>query len=157
MLIFVIRSRCLDVVKQLHNYASMHVVISDPVQTLQALADITRLRIIKLFVSMPHEEACLCELTDTLREPEYNVSRHLKILRHVGLLSASKEGRWVYHRLVRSDDSLAFYKLVATLREPQKQFESDLRRFREEIRGRTESRCVKASSKFERALLKAVR
>lgn len=77
----------------------MKIITVQPESIFQALADETRLRIIRLIVTT-NEEACLCELVDSLQESTYKLSRHLKILRQAGLLSAQKDGRWVYHRLV---------------------------------------------------------
>ena len=51
-------------------------------------------------LAVTKEELCLCEMVDSLLEPQYKLSRHLKILKQSGLLTAQKEGRWVYHRLV---------------------------------------------------------
>ena len=56
-------------------------------------------------LAMTGEETCLCELVDSLLEPQYKLSRHLKIIRQAGLLTAEKEGRWVYHRLVQGIES----------------------------------------------------
>ena len=77
----------------------MHTVNVKPEDFFQALADPTRIRVVRLLASTG-EESCLCELVDSLLEPQYKLSRHVKILRQAGLLSVEKSGRWVYHRLV---------------------------------------------------------
>ena len=91
-------------------------VIEVPIEDIfQALCDRTRLRIVRLMATT-REEACLCELVDSLVEPQYKLSRHLKVLRQVGLLAAEKDGRWVYHRLVQEPKHLkAVFKLIASL------------------------------------------
>ena len=91
-------------------------VIEIPIEDIfQALCDRTRLRIVRL-LSTTQEEACLCELVDSLLEPQYKLSRHLKVLRQVGLLASEKEGRWVYHGLVAEPKHLQLMsKLIATL------------------------------------------
>lgn len=109
----------------------------------QALAEKTRLRIIRIMVSMPKEEACLCDMTDSLLEPEHNVSRHLKALRQTGLLSAYKDGRWVYHQLVPGPQMKGFYKLVANLPDAEGIFAEDLKRFKSEISKRLARKCIK--------------
>jgi ArsR family transcriptional regulator len=81
----------------------MHTINVKPQDIFQALADPIRIRIIRL-LAQTGEETCLCELVDSLLEPQYKLSRHVKILRQAGLLSAEKEGRWIYHRLVRGVD-----------------------------------------------------
>jgi len=117
----------------------------DPTDIFQSLADRTRLRIMRVMVSMPKEEVCLCEITGPLEEPEPNVSRHLKSLRQSGLLAAEKEGRWVYHRLVPSKAAHLFYNIVKSLPDDEGVFEKDLARFKIEIKKRTSSRCKRAN------------
>ena len=63
---------------------------------LAALADATRLRVIRLLV---REELCVCELVDALRIRQYKVSRHLSTLRAVGLVEARRNGRWMYYSI----------------------------------------------------------
>lgn len=107
----------------------------------QAVADETRLRIVRLMATTG-EEACLCELVDSLKAPDYKLSRHLKILRQAGLLSAHREGRWVYHRLVQ--EPLHIQKLLATvlaLPDAGKAFRSDLACFKARLRLREDGRC----------------
>lgn len=112
-----------------------------PESLFQALADETRLRVIRLLATTD-EEACLCELVDSLQEPAYKLSRHLKILRQAGLLSTQKEGRWVYHRLVSGP---AYVKLltetVCALPDPDKRFQTDRARFEERMCLREDGRC----------------
>lgn len=119
----------------------MQMITIQPETLFQSLADETRLRVIRLLATMD-EEACLCELVDSLQEPAYKLSRHLKILRQSGLLSAQKDGRWVYHRLVTKP--LYIKKLMATvcaLPDPEQVFQSDLARFDERMCLREGGRC----------------
>ena len=118
-------------------------------EIFQALAERTRLRIMRVMVALPREEACLCDMTDGLLELEHNVSRHLKILRQVGLLSACKEGRWVYHRLVNSPQIGPFYKVIARLTDTDGSFAADLKRFRSELEKRAAIRCTKDGPRFK--------
>jgi ArsR family transcriptional regulator len=68
----------------------------------KALGDETRLRILYLLVNAD-SELCVCELTDALEIPQYNISRHLKILKNAGLIEERKEGRWVNLSLKNND------------------------------------------------------
>jgi ArsR family transcriptional regulator len=54
----------------------MHLFSIRPEAVFQSMADQTRLRIIRL-LALTAEEACLCELVDSLQEPPYKLSRHL--------------------------------------------------------------------------------
>ena len=64
----------------------------------RALSDEERLRILNLLLR-GHGEACVCELVDALRVPQYQVSRQLAVLRGVGLVTSEKRGTWVYYRI----------------------------------------------------------
>ena len=66
-------------------------------EIFQSLADATRLRLLHLL--MRRGEICVCELTDALGLPQYNVSRHLRVLQHAGWLDDRKQGKWVYYRI----------------------------------------------------------
>jgi ArsR family transcriptional regulator len=117
-------------------------VVKVPIEDIfQALCDRTRLRIVRL-LSTTQEEACLCELVDSLLEPQYKLSRHLKVLRQVGLLTAEKEGRWVYHRLVSEPKHLgAMSKLIASLPDDEAIYKEDAQRFNERLCHRENGRC----------------
>lgn len=119
----------------------MHILTINSETLFQALSDSTRLRIIRLLV-MADEETCLCELVDALLEPQYNLSRHLKILRQAGLLTSQKEGRWVYHRLTTDPDYLQqLYILVRSLPDPEGVYSTDLKHFKSRMAFREDGRC----------------
>jgi ArsR family transcriptional regulator len=65
---------------------------------LAALADTTRLRLVRLLL---REELCVCELVDALRIPQYKISRHLGRLRGIGLVESRRNGRWMYYSIGR--------------------------------------------------------
>lgn len=119
----------------------MHSITIQPEAIFQALADETRLRVIRLMV-VTGEESCLCELVDSLLEPSYKLSRHLKILRQAGLLSSQKEGCWVYHRLVKESSYLeTLYATVRALPDPEGIYNADFKRFRQRLCLREDGRC----------------
>ena len=64
----------------------------------KALGDETRLRLLNLLLHTD-EDVCVCEMVDALKLPQYQISRHLTILKNAGLLQASRKGTWVYYRL----------------------------------------------------------
>ncbi|NOX93054.1 MAG: metalloregulator ArsR/SmtB family transcription factor [Gammaproteobacteria bacterium] len=119
----------------------MQIITVQAEAIFQALADETRLRIIRLMV-VTGDESCLCELVDSLLEPSYKLSRHLKILRQAGLLSSQKEGRWVYHRLVTKPAYLEqLYSTVQALPDSNGIYGKDLKRFRKRLCLRVDGRC----------------
>lgn len=119
----------------------MHIVNVLPEEVLQALAEPTRIRIVRL-LAVTKEEACLCELVDSLLEPQYKLSRHLKILKQSGFLTTQKDGRWVYHRLVKGQTHLThLYAAIRTLPDGDDIFAADLERFEHRMSLREGGRC----------------
>jgi len=119
----------------------MHLINVYPAEVFQALADQTRLRIVRL-LAVTKEESCLCEMVDSLLEHQYKLSRHLKILRQSGLLTTQKEGRWVYHRLVTGRPYLTrLYASIRVLPDVEGKYATDLGRFRKRMCLREAGRC----------------
>ncbi|WP_156840696.1 ArsR/SmtB family transcription factor [Novosphingobium aquimarinum] len=69
---------------------------------LRALADPTRLRIMRL---LAHMELAVGELAQVLSQSQPRVSRHVKILCDAGLAERRKEGSWVFLRSVAGERS----------------------------------------------------
>ena len=119
----------------------MHSINIKPQEIFQALADPTRIRIARL-LARTGEEACLCELVDGLMEPQYKLSRHLKILRQAGLLTAVKDGRWVYQRLVQGVPHLdRLYDMLKEMPDSDSLFANDLANFQNRMCLREDGRC----------------
>ena len=112
------------------------------VEGLKALADETRLRIIRLLLAN-QTATCVCELVDALEERQYNISRHLQVLEAAGLLEAEKDGRWVYYRVAEPPDAFvrALYQAVAQLPATDDTVAADQARFQERMRLRDGGRC----------------
>jgi len=70
--------------------------MKDITRVLRALADPTRLRLLRLIY---RQELCVCELMDAVQLPQYKVSRHLLELRRIGLAEARRSGRWMHYRI----------------------------------------------------------
>ncbi|MCA8929309.1 MAG: metalloregulator ArsR/SmtB family transcription factor [Alphaproteobacteria bacterium] len=74
------------------------------IESLKAIAEPTRLRIVSLCAS---GELAVSEIAQILGQSQPRVSRHLKILADVGLLTPMREGNWSFYRLERIDNPLA--------------------------------------------------
>ncbi len=68
-------------------------------ETIKALADPTRLKIVYLLRS---GELCVCDIMEVLEKPQATVSHHLNILKNAGFLKWRKEGVWTHYRLSNS-------------------------------------------------------
>ncbi|MDY6985390.1 MAG: arsenite methyltransferase [Candidatus Thermoplasmatota archaeon] len=73
------------------------------IRTFKALTDDTRLRAL---IALQHagRELCVCELADALNETQYNISRHMKILKDAGIVQERKDGRWVFYHLKKPEE-----------------------------------------------------
>jgi len=69
----------------------------NPVAIFKALADDTRLKSALLIAA--EGELCVCELMVALDDSQPKISRHLALLRSLGLMLDRREGQWVYYRL----------------------------------------------------------
>lgn len=72
----------------------------DAQRIFDAVTDATRRRILALLVA--EGELCVCELTFACELGQPKVSRHLGVLRELGLVAPRREGTWMFYRL-RSD------------------------------------------------------
>lgn len=81
--------------------------------TLRALADTTRLRIMRL---LAHMELAVGELAQVLGQSQPRVSRHVRILCDAGLAERRREGSWVFlHIAVAADRAPPIGAAVACL------------------------------------------
>ena len=62
----------------------------DCIAALKALGEETRLRILRLLFKEP---LSVNEISDRLRASQYNISKHLRIMREAGLLVTEKQGK----------------------------------------------------------------
>lgn len=72
--------------------------VEDFVRVGKALSDPTRIRILSCLAV---RELCVCELVHLMRLGQPAVSRHLGILRDVGLVEDVRDGKYVNYRLRR--------------------------------------------------------
>jgi len=68
------------------------------VTAFKALADPTRLEILRLVAAQPGP-VCVCDIVDRFALAQPTISHHLKVLRESGWLRASKIGIWAFYEL----------------------------------------------------------
>lgn len=71
---------------------------ADPdIRLLAALADPTRLEILRELAGSP--EVCACDFTSCCDVSQPTVSHHLKVLREAGAVVSERRGSWVFYRI----------------------------------------------------------
>lgn len=84
---------------------------TDPqVQLLQALADPTRLEIVRELSRMGG--VCACDFTQCCTVAQPTISHHLKVLREAGVVTAERRGNQIYYSL--SPDLPARFAAIGT-------------------------------------------
>ena len=68
------------------------------VQIAKILSDINRVKMIALM--QRDKELCVCEFYDTLKLSQPLVSRYLKQMKEIGIVSVKKSGKWSIYSLV---------------------------------------------------------
>jgi ArsR family transcriptional regulator len=85
----------------------------DFLQITKALADENRLR---MLMALQGGEVCVCQITELMGLAMSTVSKHLSVLYQAGLVSARKEGRWMYYSLPGKGAPTAAREAVAWVR-----------------------------------------
>jgi ArsR family transcriptional regulator len=116
-------------------------VMEDFVGLFKALSDKMRLRIMWVLCKA-NQELCVCEIMDSLKESQYNVSRHLKILKNSGLVQERKEGRWVFYSLSKPTNQVNELLLQTILAIPQEVLNEDAVRLEKRLSLRKDGKVV---------------
>lgn len=110
-------------------------------EIFKALGDETRLRILNLFISSKGS-LCVCEIVDALKLPQYQISKHLVVLKHAGLLDVDRKGTWAYYSLRKEPQQnrllLTFLKQFCA----DEQFEQDRQNLAVRLSVREAGKCV---------------
>ncbi len=108
----------------------------------KAFADPTRIRIL---VALSEGEKCVCELSDAMEMAQSNLSTHLQVIRQAALVTARKDGKWVYYGLEPSQASLVntllFHHQDAL--QADKRLQRDAERLAQRLELREQGRCVR--------------
>ena len=93
----------------------------------KALSDQTRLKIMWLLNKID-SKICVSEIIEVFEENQYNVSKHLKILKNSGLVYEKREGRWVFYQCMPPKDEFMknVYQTVVSI--PDSLLEKEIRR-----------------------------
>lgn len=70
-----------------------------PVAFANAIADVTRFRVIHLLFD---QTLCVCELAEILQMPQSTLSSHLRVIQKADLLDCERQGKWLFYRVKKS-------------------------------------------------------
>ncbi len=73
------------------------------ISVAKALSDPSRVRIL---IALRGRELCVCELCDVLAMTQSTLSTHLKVIRQAELISARREGKWMYYQIAPDAERL---------------------------------------------------
>ena len=99
--------------------------MSDIVTIFKALADETRVRVLKL---LGGGELCVCEIAAALDLEQPRLSFHLRILKEAGIILDRRQERWILYRLNDADMFLRFLFLAIEEKISPQQARLDLER-----------------------------
>lgn len=122
----------------------------------RALADPIRVRIMRL-IAASDCPLCVCEFADALELAQYQLSRHLAVLRRGGILTTERHGTWIYYlraeqggvavdalwqfvRATMPHDPVEWSSRPVTSPDPT--FATDLARLRKRLGLRANGRCI---------------
>ena len=72
-------------------------LVDPDVRFFAALADPTRLAIVRELAGAP--EVCACDFTSCCDVRQPTVSHHLRVLREAGIIESERRGTWIFYRL----------------------------------------------------------
>ncbi|WP_420594425.1 ArsR/SmtB family transcription factor [Deinococcus sp.] len=93
-------------------------------EVFKALGDAHRLRALAFLAQPPpaccqqEGSVCACDLVTHLGLAQPTVSHHMRVLTDAGLVTATKQGRWMHYRLSAAGFALAQQALSELLRVP---------------------------------------
>ncbi len=108
----------------------------------RALADSTRLRIVRMLVIKP---LCVCEVMSVLRMAQSTTSKHLRILHDSGLVEETPGGTWTIYRLVKPELGSAAEYLLDLIKKAEVTEQS--KRDEEQARGADRERICRLRAK----------
>ena len=101
--------------------------MADIVTTFKALADETRVRVLKLLAS---GELCVCEIAAALDMEQPRLSFHLRILKQAGIILDRRQERWTVYRLNEKDMFIRFLLMAISEKISPEQARKDQERLR---------------------------
>ncbi|HDS30480.1 MAG TPA: ArsR family transcriptional regulator [Firmicutes bacterium] len=80
---------------------------------MKGLADESRLKI--LYLLDDTGEACVRDIQQVLKVPQPTVSRHLGLLKRMGLVDNRRRGKWNYYYIIKKQPDMVKYLMTDLL------------------------------------------
>jgi ArsR family transcriptional regulator len=113
--------------------------IEKAAKVLKILGQESRIRILRILLEA-QKELCVCEIVDAMALPQYAVSRHLKALKQMGLVTERRAGTWILYSLVSPKNS--FIKNLFSLIKSIPPREDDRVRLKRRLKLRLQGKCI---------------
>ena len=109
-------------------------------EIFHVLGNQDRLRVLSLFLY--HNDClCACEVVDALDLPQYQVAKSLYLLKKAKLLTSSRDGRWAYYCLTKTEETKALMSFLCSVI-PKEVCTDELTRLQVRLSMRQNGRCV---------------
>ena len=106
----------------------------------RALAEPNRVRIL---AALRGGELCVCELCDVLALSQSTLSTHLRVIRQAGLVTARRQGKWMYYAVKPEAAVLVggLFSLFGESLEGDRRLDADVNRLSKRLARRTDGEC----------------
>lgn len=106
----------------------------------RALAEPNRIRIL---AALRGGELCVCELCDALALSQSTLSTHLRVIRQAGLVTARRQGKWMYYAVAPDSAALVtgLFSLFDGSLKGDRRLAADVKRLSKRLAQRTDGEC----------------
>ena len=106
----------------------------------RALAEPNRIRIL---AALRGGELCVCELCDALALSQSTLSTHLRVIRQAGLVTARRQGKWMYYAVEPEAAALVggLFSLFGESLDGDRRLGADARRLSKRLARRSDGQC----------------
>jgi ArsR family transcriptional regulator len=125
-----------------------HARIREYTDVFASLSESTRLRILRALAKAKNSLS-VCEIMDALDESQYNISRHLRVLKNCGLVEERKQGKWVLYFLPEQPGPFRRMLLQCVMAVPRTLLISDEKRLEKRLALRVKGECVIGVNRIE--------
>ena len=113
------------------------------VKKYKILGCLTRVRILNILLR--HDSGLyVCEIIDILEEKQYNISKHLNLMKMVGLVIEEKQGKMVLYKPNYIRENRDLFSSILNVADINKEdFEKDNKKMEEIVKLRSSRKCLK--------------